>query len=297
MCRLLLAIVLALPTVTAVAQTGHKRPVTHPTSCQPHDNVGFGTTPDVLAELTQVYANCYLHPACLFAANPQTVSIDGYQQFANWPWSGPSTHTFSLTEQNAIIDKTINLAGAITPPGKAIVGITFFRDIIVSDPVEYVIGANVTLASCAQPVVPKGLTWIHTASNPVTGTVTVGCNGCDAYSGDTPCAQQLPLLCIYKPTPALPLPVGVSNADLYYQWSGGVIATTSPVTGSSFATSAAATAYCQTQFGTAWRMAEFHDGWGWNFQAYGGTVSAPTVPSGRFWVHINDQPSANCWSP
>jgi len=265
--RLLLAIILAFPSVTAVAQSAHKRPVAHPTSCSRHDNVGFGTTPDIPVELTQVYANCYLHPSCPFASNPQPLSIDGYQQFSNWPWSGQSTHTFSLTEQDSIIDKTINLAGAMTPTGKAIVGITFFKDIIVGDPVEYVIGANVTIASCAQAVVPKGLTWIHTASNPVTGTVTVGCNGCDAYSGDTPCAQQLPMLCIDKPTPALPLPVGVSNADLYYQWSGGVIATTQPVTGNSFATSAAANAYCQTQFGTGWRVAEFHDGWGWNFQA------------------------------
>jgi hypothetical protein len=45
------------------------------------------------------------------------------------------------------------------------------------------------------------------------------------------------------------------------------------------------------KFGPGWRVAEFHDGWGWHFQAYG-TVDNP---NGRFWVDINDQPDATCW--
>lgn len=145
----------------------------------------------------------------------------------------------------------------------------------------------------------KGMTWIHTASNAQTGTITIGCgstgpNPCDAINGDTVCTQLLPLLCIYKPAPPLPLPTtGVSNADPNNQWSGGVVATTPPHVGT-FLNITAANSYCATQFGTGWRVAEFHDGAGWNFQAYGGTVSAPAVPSTRFWVYINDQ-SANCW--
>jgi concanavalin A-like lectin/glucanase superfamily protein len=150
---------------------------------------------------------------------------------------------------------------------------------------------------------PKGMTWIHTASNAQTGTIAVGCSGCNANQGDTECSQQLPLLCIYKPTPAFQLPTGVNNNDEYNQWSGGVIATTASVAGSTFPNISAtpppprksANAYCEAQFGPGWRVAEFHDGRYWNFQAYGGTVNAPTVPSTRFWVHINDQPAANCW--
>jgi hypothetical protein len=149
----------------------------------------------------------------------------------------------------------------------------------------------------------KGMTWLHAISNAQTGTITVGCSNCDAYKGDTVCTQKLPLLCIYKPTTPFPLPAGVSNTDQYSQWSGGVVATTAPIAGNTFAHISAPTttppgnadSYCAAQFGTGWRVAEFHDGWGWNFQAYGGTVSAPTVPSTRFWVHINDQPAANCW--
>ncbi len=147
----------------------------------------------------------------------------------------------------------------------------------------------------------KGMTWIHTNSNAQTGTITVGCSGCDAVHGDTPCSQMRPLLCIYRPTPPFPLPTGVSNASQYARWAGGVVATTQPVAGNAFAHISAtpgtdADSYCKAQFGPGWRVAEFHDGWGWNFQAYGGTVAAPTVPSTRFWVHINDQPAANCWA-
>jgi hypothetical protein len=161
-----------------------------------------------------------------------------------------------------------------------------------------------TVATCSGA--KKGMTWSHSLSNAQTGTITVGCgptgtNQCDPHQGDTLCTQLRPLLCIYKPTTPFPLPVGMSNADQYNLWSGGVVATTQPIAGSTFSHISAspgtdANSYCEAQFGPGWRVAEFHDGWGWHFQAYGGTVSAPTVPSTRFWVHVNDQPAANCWA-
>ena len=161
------------------------------------------------------------------------------------------------------------------------------------------------------PNCKKGVTWVHSASNAQTGTITVGCGSsgpspCGPIHGDTLCTQLRPLLCTYKPSPPAPpfqVPAGVNNSDQYYRWSGGVVATTQPVAGNTFSHLSAsptpsqnADAYCATQFGPGWRVAEFHDGWGWNFQAYGGTVSAPTVPSTRFWVHVNDQSDANCWA-
>lgn len=297
--RLLLVISLALVIVPSVnGQLLRRRAILHPSSCVRHEPVGFGSIPEILGELGQVYANCYLHPACVGPANQQTIQIDGYVDYSKWVWTGPSSNTFSILQQNSMIDRAINLASAVATSGQVIVGMTFFNDIIVGNgPVIYVIGVKVTFATCSQVSVAKGTTWIHTASNAGTGTITVGCNGCNPYSGDTVCTQQLPLLCIYKPTPAFPVPVGVNNADLYNQWSGGVVATTQAVAGNSFATAAAANLYCQSQFGPGWRVAEFHDGWGWNFQAYGGTVNAPAVPSARFWVHINDQPTGNCWTP
>jgi hypothetical protein len=102
------------------------------------------------------------------------------------------------------------------------------------------------------------------------------------------------VLC-FKPE-QLPVPTNVDNTSQYHKWSGGIVATTPAVPGSNFSTIAAANAYCVSQFdpgnmSSTWRVAEFHDGWGWYFQAYGGVGQ----PSKRFWVHINDQPAATCW--
>jgi len=152
----------------------------------------------------------------------------------------------------------------------------------------------------------KGMTWVHTLSNAQNGTITVGCGPtsapCNPHQGDTLCTERLPLLCIYKNPSAFPVPAGVNNNDQYNKWAFGVVATSSPVLGNSLQHLADADKVCIAQFGTGWRTAEFHDGWGWHFQAYGGTVSAPTVPSTRFWVYINDQVTppnndANCWQP
>ncbi len=144
----------------------------------------------------------------------------------------------------------------------------------------------------------KGMTWLHMLSNAQTGTITVGCgpagNACETRTGDTLCSKPMPVLCIYKPAPAFKFPVGMPVPDRYNRWSGGVVATTQPIAGDNFQDVAAVNAHCQSQFGNGWRVAEFHDGWGWNFQAYGGTVSAPTIPSTRFWVHINTT-DGNCW--
>ena len=56
-------------------------------------------------------------------------------------------------------------------------------------------------------------------------------------------------------------------------------------------TLAVANALCVNEFGPGWRVAEFHDGWGWHFQAFGGVGN----PAQKFWVHISDQPGARCW--
>lgn len=153
---------------------------------------------------------------------------------------------------------------------------------------------TVTAPKCQAAPVAKGMTWRSVATHPTTGTISVGCAGnCNAYQGDTPCTTPLPMMCIRKSGPGFPLqlPTGVSNSNQYYLWAGGVVATTAPVVPASAPTLVAANAACAAQFGPNWRVAEFHDGWGWGFQAYGGVGD----PSKRFWVHINDQPAATCW--
>lgn len=150
---------------------------------------------------------------------------------------------------------------------------------------------TITAPNCAQST-SKGMTWSLLGTNPVTGTIRVGCKaGCDPRKGDTPCTTPLPLLCIRKSGPGfpLPVPVGVDNSDQYNKWAGGIVATTKPMVPPS--TLGAADAVCATEFGPNWRVAEFHDGWGWHFLTYGG-VGAPAQ---RFWTHINDQPGATCW--
>jgi hypothetical protein len=147
-----------------------------------------------------------------------------------------------------------------------------------------------TAAAWSQP--RRGLTWELLSTNPKTRTVDVGCrDSCDAYGGDTPCTTALPILCIKKTGKGFPLlvPTGVDNSNQYHRWAGGVVQTTRPVAPPGLL--AVADAFCAKEFGVGWRVAEFHDGWGWHFQAAkGGSDLAP-----RFWVHINDQPGATCW--
>ncbi len=157
---------------------------------------------------------------------------------------------------------------------------------------------QITVPSCAPP--PKGLTWKLVSTNAPTGTIRVGCgnsagqNECNPYQGDTACTAALPILCIKKAGTGFPLsrPASVNNISQYNKWSGGVVGTTSATVPP--ATLAGANALCVSEFGTGWRVAEFHDGWGWYFQAYGG-VGDPTK---RFWINANGpngQPSATCW--
>jgi hypothetical protein len=169
----------------------------------------------------------------------------------------------------------------ITPPGTYTVTVTN-----PGPQAKY----QVVVASCAPA--KKGLTWIKAGVDPVNGAVRIACNNnCNATQGDTPCTTPLPLLCIRKSGPGfpLPVPVGMNNSDQYNRWAGGVIATTAPMVPP--ATLAAANAVCATTFGANWRLAEFHDGWGWAFRAYGGVGD----PNQRVWLDINDQPGATCW--
>lgn len=156
---------------------------------------------------------------------------------------------------------------------------------------------SVTASSCSPPPPPPppggmGMTWSLRLTNQTTGTVLVGCgNTCNAYQGDVDCTTSLPILCILKAGPGfpLPLPASVNNNDIYDQWAGGIVGTTKATVPP--ATLAGANELCAAEFGANWRVAEFHDGWGWNLQAYGGVGD----PATRFWVHIDDQPGATCW--
>ena len=110
----------------------------------------------------------------------------------------------------------------------------------------------------------------------------------DAYLGDTDCSACLPILAIKRQK--LPKPPELKIENEYYEWSGGIIALTRPVQGHQLTSLEQANRIIQRELGSDWEMAEFHDGWGWNFWAYG------DIPANqRFWVYINNQP-ANPWN-
>ena len=145
------------------------------------------------------------------------------------------------------------------------------------------------------PVCDSGMTWRKNAIDPTTGVIDVGCGGgvgkCDPINGDALCTEEHPLLCFYDGDFAKPPMLEIPNR--YHEWSGGMVATSSPVKGIDFPTISDANAHCSSTFGTDWRVAEFHDGWGWNFKAFGNTGGSMTD---RFWANINDQPNGTCWT-
>lgn len=134
---------------------------------------------------------------------------------------------------------------------------------------------------------PRGMTWV--VRQQVGGLVLVGSDErTDAYRGDTDAEVKLPILAIRREK--RPKPPQLEITSRYQAWSGGTVALTEPVKGVAMASREGADALVAELLGPGWAMAEFHDGWGWNFWAYG------EIPAGqRFWVYINDQP-ANPWN-
>ncbi len=147
------------------------------------------------------------------------------------------------------------------------------------------------------PLNSKGMTWKKIGENKDSGTVTVGCGEggkkCNPYKGDQACSKALPVLC-FKADSTLTMPTSGSVASKYYEWANGVVATTIAVSPASkyWNDLSDANAFCEAEFGAGWRVASFHEGWGWNFQAFGNTGSNHV----RFWVNISDQQTGNCWT-
>lgn len=113
---------------------------------------------------------------------------------------------------------------------------------------------------------------------------------CNPYEGDTSCRTVLPVAC-YRSTGAVAPPN--LEQDFYKGWTHGQLGATKPIMGAILKSEPDASARCEAELGTGWRMAEFHDGgggWGLQGERQGG-LQAGT----RYWVHINDQ-KGNCWN-
>jgi len=134
---------------------------------------------------------------------------------------------------------------------------------------------------------PRGMTWV--LKKKAGDLVCVGRDEkTDAYAGDTHCSASLPILAIMRKK--MPKPAELTIESQYYEWSGGSVALTRPVQGFKLTSLQEANRLVQEELGPGWEMAEFHDGWGWNFWAYGNVAADQ-----RFWVFIDDQP-ANPWN-
>lgn len=91
----------------------------------------------------------------------------------------------------------------------------------------------------------------------------------NAYSGDTDCGRELPILCLKKS--GLPVPPGIVP-DFYNGWTGGRARLTAPIAGARLTSRAVADRFCAAKYGPGYRIGEHHDGgggWGWWAQGHG----------------------------
>ena len=130
--------------------------------------------------------------------------------------------------------------------------------------------------------VKYGMTWGYRGYTPVAqetfgvhcyGTPTVpkyspwnsADGGCNAYRGDTPCNQSLPILCISKcnykrPCYSINCNPYAMNKEFYCGWSEGFIALSDPILGSQMTSRAVGDRICAAKHGANFVMAEHHDG-------------------------------------
>lgn len=115
---------------------------------------------------------------------------------------------------------------------------------------------------------------------------------CNPQQGDTSCRVVLPVLCIQPGTAARP--AGSAEAS-DAGWTGGMLAPTQPVMGAILTSAALASARCEKELGSGWRMADVQDGQ--NSGALQGMRTSNTAldRGTRYWVQVQGQP-ANCWN-
>lgn len=114
---------------------------------------------------------------------------------------------------------------------------------------------------------------------------------CNHRQGDTSCRVVLPVLCIQPGTAAKP----AGGTDTTYAgWTGGQLAPTQPVMGAILTSAALASARCEAELGSGWRMASVQDGLNTGSLSGTRTTNTSLGQGTRYWVQTKDQP-ANCW--
>jgi hypothetical protein len=113
----------------------------------------FGSTVTfwpLAAKLNQVY-HCPKRGFCpggqLGRFQMKTIAI--YADIQQWlTYTYNTNTTYTVPQQNAIIQNAVNLANGAAVVGTFVYDIQFFSDIAVGNNTQYVIGAHITYASC-----------------------------------------------------------------------------------------------------------------------------------------------------
>ncbi|MES2613684.1 MAG: hypothetical protein V4679_25750 [Pseudomonadota bacterium] len=171
-----------------------------------------------------------------------------------------------------------------------------------------VAGPAVAAPAAASPGIGHGLTFAVVADDATmpAEVARLGCAGepratdrplkddhpCNHQQGDTSCRVVLPVLCIQPGTAAKPAG-GVETT--YAGWTGGMLAPTQPVMGAILTSAALASARCEKELGSGWRMADVQDGLGSGSLTGMRTTNTTLGQGTRYWVQTKDQP-ANCWN-
>lgn len=156
------------------------------------------------------------------------------------------------------------------------------------------------MALCLEPPRGKGLTLAPFVGEPIheKGLVALSCvlgarnqPICDPYVGDTLCSARLPVACFHPL--GKPVPISIAKHVARAMWSGGRLAFTEPIAGSSFASAKEVDALCVARFGSDWRAAKWHDGPN-NYGIAG--LSDQAAPQSRVWIDVVGSPYATCWA-
>ena len=110
------------------------------------------------------------------------------------------------------------------------------------------------------------------------------------YGGCLSCEEERPLSCMHD----LNLPIDEKNypAEYKHMWSGGEIAFTKAIKGSSFETEDDVNKFCAQEFGAGWRAASRHDG---HSGGYISGIGEFPLNYDNVWVNVKTAPHANCW--
>ena len=171
-------------------------------------------------------------------------------------------------------------------------------DVFIGDDIAVDFAAVI---ACTRNTQPKGMSFtdVRPVQEIPQNIIVLSCQmditkeKCNPYRGDTVCATELPVACI-KDSDIQGPPADLTSG-IHKYWSQADIALSPPIAGDKFITVDDVHSWCQSNFGSDWRVASYHDGGGdtiagWRYKP------RDKKSDKRIWINIQDQNNANCWS-